>query len=211
MVICLSRWTKAWPGRERLRFWFLFANSGAWEYSINKHLFIELLLCAQHCEGHKEALICKTTDQNLSMQMSSLPREVGLLTGPGRLALFEELLLPAPSPNDLDFSPTFLRGMVDVLKLKIATSHLELIHPLPVLSWALFLLLGEENILKVFMVQGLQGVISRLAGHPAKSLHPHPQPAWYGNDRSPQRALPTPGIRRHWYNANAQGLNDNDR
>lgn len=92
------------PKGRRLRFWFLFANSGAREYSVNKHLCIELLLCAQHCEGHKEALICETTDQNLSMQRSSLPREVGLLTGRGRLALFEELL-PAPSPNGLDFSP----------------------------------------------------------------------------------------------------------
>lgn len=30
---------------------------GLWSTSINKHLFIELLLCAQRCEGHKEALI----------------------------------------------------------------------------------------------------------------------------------------------------------
>ena len=42
--------------------------------------------------------------------------------------------------------------MADVLKLKIAHSRLELFHPLPAMSQALFLLLGEENILEVFMV-----------------------------------------------------------
>jgi hypothetical protein len=36
---------------------FCLRSQGLWSTLINKHLFIELLLCARHCEGHKEALI----------------------------------------------------------------------------------------------------------------------------------------------------------
>lgn len=42
--------------------------------------------------------------------------------------------------------------MVGVFQLKVASSHSELIRPLLTMSQALFLLLGDENILKVFMV-----------------------------------------------------------
>ena len=40
---------------------------------------------------------------------------------------------------------------MDVLKLKIAYGHLALIHPLLTMSQSLFLLLGDEKVLKVFM------------------------------------------------------------
>lgn len=42
--------------------------------------------------------------------------------------------------------------MDGVLKLKIANSPLGLIHPLPTMNQALFLLLGDETLLGGFML-----------------------------------------------------------
>ena len=96
MIICLPRWTKAWPAREEtLDSGFCFRIQGLWRTSINKHLFIELLLCAKLDEGHKEALIWKTTDQNLFMQMSLLP---------GTHISREATTIWGTTPSDLEFS-----------------------------------------------------------------------------------------------------------
>lgn len=55
---------------------------GLWSTGVNKHLFIELLLCAWRCEGHKEALTWKTTHRNVSMRRSRPPGEPGSSQSP---------------------------------------------------------------------------------------------------------------------------------